>query len=183
LKLIKSTLEQKIQLTKERRSMRKNFVESTDFRTFLVDCYLYLNPSSYGTKIQERFRKDNGWGKVKASDNRGDYKTEKDYVEFKVSYLGVMDTYTLKHIRPWQELDRYHVVLIDSSFDYTIYDIPKNDMNEFVHKYGSACNGTSTANSKNEKVEYGWDFKNNNLYQLENFVMKPSTKINKFFEF
>ena len=183
MKLIKLTNEQKLQFTKERMKMRKNFFESPDFRTFLIDCYTYLNPSSYGTKIQERFRKDNGWSKVKASENRGDYKTEKGYVEFKVSYLGAMNTYTLKHIRPWQELDRYHVLLIDSQCDYTIYDIPKNDMNEFIDKYGKPCNGTSTANAKNQKVEYGWDFKNTGLYRLENFVMKPSTKINKFLEF
>tara|TARA_Y100001937_G_scaffold24256_1_gene34906 strand:- start:803 stop:1348 length:546 start_codon:yes stop_codon:yes gene_type:complete len=181
LNITNSTLEQKIEITKERRRMRKKFVESPDFRTFLVDCYLYLNPSSYGTRIQERFRKDFGWEKVSALENRGDYKTIKDYVEFKVSYLGIANKYSLKQIRPWQELDRYHVMLVDSSFDYTIYDIPKHHMDELVYKYGSLCHGTSTTNLKNQKVEYGWDFKENKLYELERFIWKPSTQINKFF--
>ena len=62
-----------------------------------------------------------------------------------------------------------------------IYDIPKHHMDELVYKYGSLCHGTSTTNLKNQKVEYGWDFKENKLYELERFIWKPSTQINKFF--
>ena len=97
---------QKLDLLKELKYKGENFVEPEDFQEFLIDCKLYLKPSSYGTRIQNRWRTDHNYKSVKSSEDSGDYKDSDEYVEFKVSYVSKGEWF-LVQLRPYQNINRY----------------------------------------------------------------------------
>ena len=170
----------KISLLESIEQKKRNFKESTNFKDFIIDCKLYLNPQSYGTKIQNRWRAVNKYNSVKSNKNRGDYKDGLEYVEFKVSYLSDKK-WSLLQLRPYQKLDRYDVMLIDSKFNYTLYKIPKDKMKSMIFKYASPAHGTKVSNSVNENIEYRMDIKHDMLYEIESFISDTTIKSNKFF--
>ena len=175
------TISDKINLLESIERKKRNFKEPTDFKDFIIDCKLYLNPQSYGTKIQNRWKTINKYLTVSAYLNRGDYKDDKEYVEFKVSYLSSDNKWSLLQLRPYQKLDRYDVMLIDGKFNYTLYKIPKDKMKSMILKYASAAHGTKDSNLLNENIEYRMDVKYDMLYEIESFISDTTIKINKFF--
>ena len=166
---------------------KKSFVEPEDFEDFLISCKLFLNPQSYGIKIQNRWRTDNGYEKVNSSLNLGDYKDGDMYVEFKVSYISTNNNWSIIQIRPHQKIQRYDIMLVDSDYKYNLYKIPKNKMDIFVDKYGEIAHGTKSSNLDNKNLEYRITIKKNMLVEIEQYISNEniennySTSMNRFF--
>ena len=180
---ITSTKIEKKNLLKVLEEAKKNFVEPDDFEDFLVSCKLFLNPQSYGTKIQNRWRKDNGYKKVNSSLNLGDYKDESMYVEFKVSYIS-NNQWTIIQIRPYQKIQRYDIMLIDEDYKDKLYKIPKDKMNILIDKYGDVAHGTKGSNLNNKNLEYRMTIKKNMLPEIEQYISnttKTKNNIERFF--
>ena len=161
---ITSTKSEKKNLLKSLDEAKKSFVEPEDFEDFLISCKLFLNPQSYGIKIQNRWRTDNGYEKVNSSLNLGDYKDGDMYVEFKVSYISTNNNWSIIQIRPHQKIQRYDIMLVDSDYKYNLYKIPKNKMDIFVDKYGEIRNDASDT-----------------LYNLRKSIQAVRTKVNTSF--
>jgi hypothetical protein len=147
------TYDEKLRLIKELTQQKTKFIESKDFSEFIIDCKLFLNPQSYGSKIEKRWIKDNGYKKVKSTLNRGDYQDGDEWVEFKVSFES-QGRWFLLQIRPYQDIDRYDILLIDADMKPTIYKLSKDKMKELVDKFGDVCHGTKTSNQNNTNLEY-----------------------------
>jgi|TARA_R110000824_G_scaffold76510_1_gene193860 hypothetical protein len=179
-KLHQLTILEKINLLESLEWQKKHFQEPIAFRDFIIDCKLYLNPQSYGTKIQNRWKTINKYKSLNSSVNRGDYKDNTTYVEFKVSYLSD-NKWSLLQLRPYQKIDRYDIMLIDHKFNYTLYAIPNTKMKLMIDKYGDAAHGTKDSNLNNKNIEYRMTIRNHMLYEIESFISKTTVKTNKFF--
>lgn len=170
----------KLKLLEEIESTRCNFRESTDFNHFLLDCKLYLNPSSYGKKIENRWIRENLYKKISKNLDRGDYVDGDKYVEFKVSYKSrnTNNTWSFLQIRPYQMIDRYDLMIIDYKMNYSVYSVPTIEMKKILGLYGEACHGTLKSNMNNDNIEYRITVRENMLHILQPYKFK--TTINKF---
>ena len=176
------TKREKVNLVNKLRKSKRNFKESSDFQEFLIDCYLFLGPSAYGSRIEKRWIKEMGYKKM-STYNRGDYMDGDEYVEFKASYES-FDRYTFLHIRPHEDVDRYDLFTVDKKFKHNVYSIPKEKIGDFIHNkklLGGVCNGTSEANENNQTVEYRFTIKKNQLELLEPYLT-TGKKVKKTYE-
>ena len=164
-------LDQKIQLLNDIRYHKSSFQEKNDFREFLVDCKLYLNPSGYGTKIENRWILENGYEKLSNKLGRGDYKDGIDFVEFKVSYKS-NEKYTFLQFRPFQDIDRYDLMMVDYNMNYSIYKIPKNIMIKLIEESADVCHGTKEHNILNKNLEYRITMNDILITNLDKFIFK-----------
>ena len=175
------TIDDKITLLEFIDRQKKNFQEPNDFREFLIHCKLVLNPQSYGAKIQKRWIKDNLYTSVSSSENRGDYKEGTSFVEFKVSYQS-NEGWTLLQLRPYQDIERYDILLVDKKYNYRLYKIPKEIMENLIEKYGGHCHGTKVSNMDNKNIEYRMDIQKKRLHEIEQYESDTSVKKSgKFF--
>ena len=76
-----------------------------------------------------------------------------EWVEFKVSFES-QGKWFLLQIRPYQDIDRYDILLIDADMKPTIYKLSKEKMKELVDKFGDVCHGTKMSNQDNTNLEY-----------------------------
>jgi hypothetical protein len=174
-------LEQKVELLNDIRYKKSNFQENNDFKEFLADCKLYLNPSGYGTRIENRWISDNGYKKINKTLGRGDYKDDNEFVEFKVSYKS-NEKYTFLQFRPFQNVDRYDLMMVDYKMNYSIYQIPKNNMIEILQNSNEVCHGTKEHNILNENLEYRITMDSSLISKLNNFLIsKTKTELPKNF--
>lgn len=136
------------------------------FNEFILNCYLHTNPASYGKYIEKKLIYDLnmahiGIEEVSSKDDCGDFKLvprlnplnyyEKEYdvilnishipklsknFEIKVSYLGKTEGYTIRNIRPYQDINGgYIICLIDCENDFKeeFYIISYKTMNEIFN--------------------------------------------------
>ena len=169
-------LEQKVELLNDIRYKKSNFQEHNNFKEFLADCKLYLNPSGYGARIESRWILDNGYEKIKSTLGKGDYKDGNEFVEFKVSYKSKDEKYNFLQFRPFQDVNRYDLMMIDYDMNYSIYQIPKNDMVEILENSSTVCHGTKEHNILNENLEYRITIDSSLLKKMNNFLI-TKTKI------
>ena len=163
-------------------TMKENFIESNDMKEFLIDCKLALHSSAYGKRIEKRWIKEMGYERV-LHFNRGDYIDGEDYVEFKVSYES-FSRYTFLHIRPWENVDRYDLFLVDENFNYNVYEIPSEVILEFIENgMAEVCNGTKEAAKINDSKEYRFTLTVEQLNLIEPYltVGKPKQKLHSKF--
>jgi hypothetical protein len=145
--------------------IRNEIVNDTKtLEDFIAFCYLKYRPNEYGKKIQKRLERYFGMHKVSDSIERGDsfYSTMGDHkmwFEMKVSYLGKTDTYSIRYIRHWQDLDYYLLCFVDPRdckpqfYVVTGSDLMKNFKCHFM-------NGTKESNKSNKKSALGLMIKN-----------------------
>jgi hypothetical protein len=167
-------------LSKCEKDLKNN--EPEDFEDFLICCKLFTNPQSYGTKIQNRWIRDNGYHKVNSSKNCGDYKDMDSYVEFKVSYFS-NNKWTLLQLRPYQKIDRYDIMLIDKNYKYELYEIPKKQMDRLLKQYGDVAHGTKDSNIENKNLEYRISIKKHMLLIIEKYLVKKINQKNNMERF
>lgn len=138
---------------------KNKFIQSkvVDFglslKDFICDCYVRLNPCSYGVRIEQKIILDFGLESVKANQNRGDSSKNGKYFEIKVSFLSnVTKSYNLTHLRPWQLIDYYLFCLVDCDNDFTpmFFVIPKH----MIYKFKiNPMSGTESSNENNHNIE------------------------------
>jgi hypothetical protein len=123
------------------------------FNDFVCECYVKLTPNSYGAHIQNKLIQDLNLIEVPSSENRGDFSCCDKYCEFKVSFFSnKTETYSITHIRPWQNLDYYLLCFVDCTKNFTpnFYLLDKHIVHRMRLGY---MNGTPDANSHNHNVE------------------------------
>jgi hypothetical protein len=141
-----------IELAKERYKQGNNVDFGLTFNEFICQCYIKLKPCSYGMRIERKIMDEVGGKSNSPSLNLGDISFLGKNAEIKVSFLSQTNTYSLTHIRMWQEFDMYLFCLIDCDNNFTpeFYLIDKFIMGDV--KMGP-MNGTKLSNTKNKNIE------------------------------
>jgi hypothetical protein len=142
-----------LEYAKNKFSQSKSVDFSLSFKDFVCDCYVRLNPCSYGKRIEQKLIQELGIESIKANVNRGDSKANGKHFEIKVSFLSnLSNAYNLTHLRPWQLIDYYLFCLIDCDNDFTpmFFVIPKH----MIYKFKiNPMNGTESSNENNHNIE------------------------------
>jgi hypothetical protein len=123
------------------------------FKEFICECYVKLNPCSYGSRVAEKIRLMLDAYSVSPRDGRGDISLNNLFYEQKVSYLSnVNNSWSLTHLRPWQKFNYYIFCLVDceDNFSPNFYVIDKISINKFNL---GAMSGTSESNHNNSNIE------------------------------
>jgi len=124
-----------------------------ELKEFICECYVKLNPCSYGNRVAEKVRIMLGAKSVNQRDGKGDIELNKFFYEQKVSYLSnVNNSWSLTHLRPWQKFNYYIFCLVDcdNNFEPNFYVIDKVAINRFNL---NAMNGTASSNHNNSNIE------------------------------
>ena len=88
---------------------------------FLKIMHAYINPQSYGARIQNKLIKDFNLSKVSAQKDKGDVTNiNGKFGEIKVSYKTISNKFNFVQIRPHQNCDFYLLCAIDPS-DFVLY--------------------------------------------------------------
>jgi hypothetical protein len=122
-------------------------------KEFICECYVKLNPCSYGNRVAEKIRLSLNVNSVNQRDEKGDMSWNNIFYEQKVSYLSnVNNSWSLTHLRPWQKFNYYIFCLVDceDNFEPNFYVIDKVSINRFNL---SAMNGTASSNHNNSHIE------------------------------
>jgi hypothetical protein len=119
---------------------------------YILDCYITLNPCSYGKRLQNYICNLLNLFVISSRLNKGDFIYKDTFGEFKVTYLDQDLNYHITHIRQWQKFKYYLIMFIDCENDFTpeFYFVPKNIINKF--KLGNMV-GTKEANEDNHNVD------------------------------
>lgn len=155
------------------------------FHDFVCQCYVKLTPNSYGTHIEEKLIMDLRLEKISASENRGDFAWCYKYFEFKVSFLSnKTDSYSITHIRPWQNLDYYVLCFVDCSINFTpnFYVVDKSVIGKLKSGY---MNGTPQSNQNNTNIELRATVKvdSDNMSLIKNSNLLNGTSLESLREF
>ena len=138
---------------KEKRNSDKGVDYDLSLRDFICQCYVKLAPNTYGKKI-EKYLENNLRGiKVPTCYERGDLLIARKYFELKVSYLSQEnDSYSITHLRPWQNFDYYLLCFVDCDDDFKphFYVIDKFVASKLTIGY---MNGTPKSNKDNSNIE------------------------------
>jgi hypothetical protein len=154
-------------------------------KEFICECYVKLNPCSYGNRIAEKIRISLDVYGVNPRDGIGDISWNDVYYEQKVSFLSnVNNSWSLTHLRPWQKFNYYIFCLIDCEDDFepNFYVIDKMSINKFNL---SAMNGTAASNHNNSNIELRTNIlKDSNSHKLlKRMNLLPDTTFNSLREF
>jgi len=122
----------------------------------------YRSPQSYGSLLEQRYIRENGYQRVPSRDERGDFlnlKT-KEYSEFKVTAADDENNRKVNfvQIRPHHKLHSYHLVVVDKTTgDTELFVLTKKQMQSELTKVGGLAHGTNASNN-NEQKEYAIRF-------------------------
>ena len=153
-------------------------------------------PAVYGKLMVKKIIGDSDY-KIRPtpdSENRGDcHIGYKNYYEVKTSYLNKSNRFSLRNIRPWQNLDCFILCLIDTSnrekYKSYFYCLPKDIILNNPVLVFTGQNNTKESNDKNMEVglsttfsvnDHSWLFKKNNLLKgtsyddLMNYIIEVS---------
>jgi hypothetical protein len=142
-----------LKFAKNKFNQSKSVDFSISFRDFVCDCYVRLNPCSYGKRIEQKIVRELGLTPIKANENRGDSKINGEHYEIKVSFLSnLSNAYNVTHLRPWQLINYYLFCLIDCENDFTpmFFVLPKHIVRKLKT---NPMNGTESSNENNHNVE------------------------------
>jgi hypothetical protein len=142
----------KLGLAKNKFKTSKDIDVKQGLIDYILDCYVKLNPCSYGARIQKYICTLLKLKIISSRLNLGDFIFRDTYGEFKVTYLSQTLDYHITHIRQWQKFKYYLIMFIDCENDFTpeFYFIPKNVINSFRL---SNMVGTKEANEDNFNVD------------------------------
>jgi hypothetical protein len=152
----------KLEIAKNKYKTSKVIDVNQNLIDYICECYVKLNPCSYGKRLQNYICNLLKLTIIKATLNTGDFKFKDTFGEFKVTFLGQNGEYTITHIRQWQKFKYYLIMFIDCENDFTpeFYFVPKNVMNKF--KLGNMV-GTKEANEDNHNVDLRVNVKKGSL--------------------
>jgi hypothetical protein len=185
LALMITTTNRYLQAAKDKRASNKKIDYHVNLIEFICQCYVKLNPNSYGFYMEDAITKILRATKMKASDGLGDISIAGQYYEVKTSYLTQSgDSYNITHIRPWQNINYYLLCFIDCDNDFTpyFYVINKNIINMMKLSY---MNGTPNSNMDNLNIELRASVKidgHNHKVITKHNLLKDTT-INSLFNF
>lgn len=152
----------KLDLAKNKYKTSKVIDVNQNLIDYICECYVKLNPCSYGSRLQNYVCNLLKLPIIKSTLDTGDFKFKNTFGEFKVTFLGQNGEYHITHIRQWQKFKYYLIMFIDCENDFTpeFYFVPKNVMNKF--KLGNMV-GTKKANEDNHNVDLRVNVKKGSL--------------------
>jgi hypothetical protein len=124
---------------------------------------VFLNPQSYGFRIENRLRFQLDAIRNNATSNNGDFQDiEGNNYECKTSVLTTNSSQiNLVQIRPWQNTD-YYCIFFDmrnKGFKPYCFKLTAEEMKqELFLNNGTAAHGTLAANKVNRNIEYRFSF-------------------------
>lgn len=124
------------------------------FGSFLL-LMSFLNPQSYGTRIQNRIGLALGGKTVPSQSNKGDILVKDSYYEIKLSFITKTNcALNLVQVRLWQNVNYLCFWFNTDTFEYSLYELTHEQMEEEMKLVGaSSAHGTKSVNEKNENVE------------------------------
>jgi hypothetical protein len=174
-------IDEQIKLRNEIRELalnKQDFGFDFDFKFFLKVCHCYLNPQSYGTRIQNRLILDYLWEKVPSIFDKGDTKIKNNkFGEVKLSYKGVDGKYSFVQLRPYQNCDFYLFLAINPDENYKEYYfvVLKKDVEVFLKTVKATnCHGVDKNKSDKTNNELRFSVKMNSKiwkYLIDNFLV------------
>lgn len=125
-------------------------------RLFLKKMH-YLNPQSYGARIESYYKEKIGLIDVSRYDDRGDSKNKHGgFFEIKVSYFDINNTCNFIQLRPWHNVAGYLLIIIDSEKNYEQFYmyLTKEQMLHEIDIIGNLAHGTKSNTVDNFHKEY-----------------------------
>ena len=124
--------------------------------TAFLDLYFEIvTAQSYGPMMEKLYIKENSYTKVPSTADRGDYAMPNGgYEEYKFTFPNSENgyKYNFVQIRPWQDLVGYLFEVYSDTDGWFRFNIPKEAMNDILHRHGNLAHGTKETNT-NEKKE------------------------------
>jgi len=150
---------------------------------FICDC-VGLLPAKYGPLIQNKVIHDLNAIGVKSDEERGDFRKNKTYFEFKTSFLSKGITYSITNIRKWHNFDYYVLCFIDVENNFTpnFYVITKSTIDSFTQR---GMNGTVESNMSNTNIgmRVTFNIKSKEFEQFKSMNLLKDTSFDSLFEF
>lgn len=150
---------------------------------FICDC-VGLLPAKYGPKIQNKVIHDLKAIGVKSDEERGDFRKNKTYFEFKSSFLSKGTSYSITNIRKWHNFDYYVLCFIDVENNFTpnFYVITKSTIDSFTQR---GMNGTVESNMSNTNIgmRVTFNVKSKEFEQFKSMNLLKDTSFDSLFEF
>lgn len=133
------------------------FVEQVKEGAIFFDLIKYKT-AQYKAPAFERFLTEGiGWEKIHASEDRGDFIINGEYVELKTSFTNQAMNLNLRQIRLWQNVGKYICIFVDDKNDINnsyLFELTKEEMEQEVKLLGGYTHGTKGANELNVNREY-----------------------------
>lgn len=135
----------------------KEFGFSDEFNLFIKKM-LFLNPQSYGSRIQNYVAKSFNLGVVNQKNDKGDLRNSlNQHFEVKASLIThINPCLNLVQIRLWQKISGYFCVAIDTRetpFKTYVFFLTKNEMEIECANNASSAHGTQAAVENNMNKE------------------------------
>jgi len=150
---------------------------------FICDC-VGLLPASYGPLIQNKVIHDLKAIGVKSDEERGDFRKNKTYFEFKTSFLSKGISYSITNIRKWHNFEYYVLCFIDVENNFTpnFYVITKSGIDTFSQR---GMNGTVESNMSNTNIgmRVTFNVKSKEFEQFKSMNLLKDTSFDSLFEF
>jgi hypothetical protein len=207
------SLQIKLELAKKLRTTKKNGSTIPDldlpFNEFILECYLHSYPCSYGKYIEQKFIHDINKTKSYVNElspkmNKGDfeldrptyfyhegmpvyyYNKEKFSFELKTSFLGKDDGYSVRNIKPYQEINGGYVICLvdcDNDFKEEIYVVDFADLKKSFTL--THMDGTADKHSEDGFKNLGLSFKKDSYTHmlLDRLSKMSGTSFNDFKEY
>ena len=139
-------------------AIQKNQMKNIDIskcqyggKEFILHCYGFLNPQSYGSQIQKRFIKLNNLQHVPSSAARGDCIDNSSYKEIKASISS--GEFSIVQIRPHHNVESYLLLFFkicdDGEVENYFFDVPSDVLYSM-----NLSNAHGKKESKNVEKEY-----------------------------
>jgi hypothetical protein len=141
-----------LELAKQKFSKSKEVDYMLPLNHFIMDCYVRLNPCSYGLRIASKICIDSSLPQVSSRLGLGDCMVGERAYEIKVSFLSQENTYCITHIRMWQKFTHYILCFVDCRDNFTPNFIVLNKFELNKLNLG-AMNNTKEANVDNHNIE------------------------------
>jgi hypothetical protein len=160
-----------LRIIKEESSKDERYGFEDEWNIFIKKMQ-FLSPKSFGTRIQNRIIDKNNFVKNSPFDNKGDFKIDNQYFEFKTSLITTSNRLAnFVNIRPYQSIDGYYCLVVDTNktpYLTSIFKLTKDQMNfELEILKANSSNGTKTSNQENKNVSlrFSIDLSNENENQ------------------
>jgi hypothetical protein len=157
----------------------RNILTEKDYKMtmedFIMRIYEICTPNKYGDSFPEKLVYDVGpmLKKIPRSLDRGDLHVGyKKFMEAKISYLGLKDSFSITNIRDWQQLDYFILCFVDGEFNASFYCVPKEVVTDNHNIRLTGMNNSKKINSSNTYVgkrttiksgDIRWLFKEHNI--------------------
>lgn len=156
--------EMKKLLSKLAKEIDKIDISNLDWTSYVKAAVNFTSAQSYGSNIEQVYKRKKGYEKVNPSEEKGDARDKETgkYIEVKFTVLAFPSfQYDVVQIRPHHKIDEYHIIAFNKQLNTTeLYVLSKHEMNQEISKTGSSlAHGTNKSKASLVNPEYAIRFK------------------------